>query len=119
GGGGDDGMGIGASVALGIADHDATATVGDGATFTVGESNDVALNASGTHTMDTKAVNGAAGGTGIGGAVAVSITNNDTAATLQADTLSSPALDIGGKLELTADHSSTATTLADGNASGD
>ena len=110
--------GAGVSIALNIAGNNATRALVEG-TLTGGQ--DVTLSATGSHKLDTLAEGGgkagAAGGTGIGGALALTVAvNNDTEARVGADLT---GLEIGGALSVTADHHGVASTRADGKAVGD
>src|SRR5690606_30504472 len=80
------------------------------------EAGDLTLSAVSDQTVDTEAKNGAAGGgTSVGGAIALSVSENDTAARIDA----SPSALSVGELSVTSDLTSSVTTTADGNAAGD
>ena len=106
--------GAGVSVGINIAGNNATRALVDG---TLSGGADVTLSATGSHKVDTLAQGGgkAADGTGVGGALALTVAmNNDTEASLGAGA----GLTIGGDFSATADHHGVASTLADGQASG-
>ena len=109
--------GFGASVAVDVVTATTTAALQDGASLT-GAGN-LVLSATGSHTVTTTAVNGAAAtggsGTGIGITAAVAIVNNSTVATL--GTASSP-LAITGALSATATQTDVVMTSANGKAAG-
>ncbi|MEX0958002.1 MAG: LEPR-XLL domain-containing protein, partial [Burkholderiales bacterium] len=113
---GDDGTGIGASVAMNITDNDTIAAVEEDAQLT--DSDDVSILATSDHGMDTKAETGASGSNGFAGSVALAISGNDTQARIDDGTIPSAALDIGGDLMMTAEHAGAMTTLADSKATG-
>ncbi|MBN2061399.1 MAG: LEPR-XLL domain-containing protein, partial [Deltaproteobacteria bacterium] len=112
-------VGIGASVALNIGDNNTRAEIRDLATV-IG-ADDINLSAEGSHKMTTQAKGGAEGGIAITPVVAISLANNDTIAQLG----TAPDLDfdgvsdtlvLTGELDVTADHSSTVSTKAAGDA---
>src|SRR6185503_14392447 len=111
-GGGETGVGI--SVALNIVDASTLAAVGDGATLTGGA--DLALSATGSHAASTTAEGGgvAKDGTGVGGAVALTVADNATEARLGTGS----ALSVSGDVTASADHHGSSTTTAKGDGTG-
>jgi hypothetical protein len=101
-------VGIGASFALNDGQDTNQATIGNGAALT-GASN-LSLTAAGAHTMLTDATAGGAGATGITPVVAISIADDDNAATLGTGAL----LTIGGALVASSTLSNTVSTNAAG-----
>ena len=110
--GGGDATGVGASVAINIADNDTHAELSNNAVLT--GANDLTLSAKSDHDMVTEAKGGAAGGTAVTPVVAVSIATYDTRATLGTGS----ALTVGGDLSVNAEHEIAVNTLADGEAAG-
>ena len=107
-------LGMGASVAISVADNLTRAGLEDTATLT--SVDDLTLSATGSHTTTTTADGGGTGGSGaVGGAVAIAVVDNSTTADLGTDTT---ALDITGNLTATATHHGVSTTTADGTALG-
>ena len=107
--------GAGVSVGINIAGNNATRALVDG---TLSGGADVTLSATGSHKLDTLAQGGgkAADGTGVGGALALTVAmNDDTEASLGADLT---GLNITGAYTAQAAHHGVASTLADGQASG-
>ncbi len=105
-------LGIGASVAIHVADHSTTATVEDLAAVT--NANDLTLNAVSINNATTNAKAGAAGGTAIAAVVAITIANEDTVAQLGAGSL----MTLTGSFSAIADHSGTNVTQANGDSAG-
>ncbi|HEY7598861.1 MAG TPA: hypothetical protein VH741_02955, partial [Candidatus Limnocylindrales bacterium] len=104
-----DGTGVGASVALTIADHDTHARIGNNAAL--GSVDDLTLSATSDHEALTKAKNGAAGDTAVTPVVAISTANSATSATIGTGMV---ALDVGGDLGLQASHSGSTISEAEG-----
>jgi hypothetical protein len=108
-------LGVGASVALNVlptntADAEALDSAG------LVHAGNVTVSATGTHTVTTSAVNGAAGSKlGLAAGIAVALISNDTTARL--GTSASP-LSATGAVTVSAAHSSTTTTTADGDTRG-
>lgn len=111
-------VGVGASFALNIGLHDTTAALEDGAVL--GDAGNVTLMATGEHAMTTTAEAGAGGNkesaseVGVSGAIAITVSDSDTAARLGTGTV----LAVDGGVALTAGHKSTLTTKSDGEAAG-
>jgi hypothetical protein len=101
-------VGIGASFALDYGQDTTQATIDNGAALT-GAGN-LTLTAAGAHTMLTDATAGGAGATGITPVIAISIADDDTAATLGTGAL----LSIGGALMASSTLSNTVSTNAAG-----
>ncbi len=101
-------VGIGASFALDDGQDTTKATIDNGAALT-GAGN-LTLTAAGAHTMLTDATAGGAGATGITPVIAISIADDDTAATLGTGAL----LSIGGALMASSTLSNTVSTNAAG-----
>ncbi len=106
-------VGIGASVALNIVANRSTAQVED--TAQVNAPGNVALAATGTHSVKTEAEAGAEGGVAITPAVALAIVNNSTTARLG----SGAALHQAGGVSLSATQVTSSTTSAKGSAQGE
>ena len=110
-------LGIGASVALNIANTTAIAEIADTAKLT-GTINSLTLSADSISSATTTTTAGgmAAGGSGvgIGGAISIAVLNTDTRAFIG----SGDALILGGDLSATATHTGSTVTKADGAASG-
>jgi hypothetical protein len=109
-----EGLGVGASVALNIANNDTRSAVETDVMFT--NAGDVSLTSGGDYMMDTEARGGSAGGIALTPVVAVSIALNDTVAEVAPG---GSALVMDGNLSLEAEHSSHTDTLAAGDAKGD
>lgn len=105
-------LGIGASVALLVADNTTRASVQQGAILT-GVRN-LTLTATGSHDDQTTAEAGgkSTGGTGIGGAVAIAVVENST----EADVEPGDTLQVTGDLLAKAVHHADSVLLADGTA---
>jgi hypothetical protein len=113
GGAGDTGVGV--SVGLNIAvDNDTHALIADGATLTGGK--DVTISATGSHVVNTTAEGGgqSTGATGVGGALALTVADNETEATIGTGT----GLDVTGKVAVTATHHGASVTTAKGDGTG-
>jgi hypothetical protein len=110
-------LGIGASVALNIFNNTSTAKIENSARIE-GAVNNIRLSAeSNTKAVTTSTAGGEAkGGTGvgIGGAISISVANNDTTAYVGTGDI----LDIGGDFSAKASHKGVTETKADGAASG-
>ncbi|MEO8751246.1 MAG: LEPR-XLL domain-containing protein, partial [Casimicrobiaceae bacterium] len=110
--------GIGASLALDIANNTTRAEVEDtGVVTTTGAAGDVSMKATSNHTAKVTAEAGAASSSGVAvaPAVALAIENNDTHVRLGA---AAAAMSIGGSLRGVADHRSTVETDVGGTAAG-
>jgi hypothetical protein len=107
-----DATGVGASVAINIADNDTRATVSNAAILSGAD--DLILTAKSDHGMVTEAKGGAAGGTAVTPVVAVSIATYDTRASLG----TGGALVLAGEFKAEAEHVGAVHTLADGEAAG-
>ncbi|MCK9230854.1 MAG: DUF4347 domain-containing protein, partial [Syntrophales bacterium] len=109
-------VGVGASVALNIANTRTVAEFEDDAVLT--GAHDLSLSATSDNTVITTAKAGgkATGGSGVGvgGAVATSVVNNDTKAVIG----SGIDLILGGAVSALATHRGSTTTVADGKAGG-
>ena len=103
------GVGIGASVAVNYGQDTTQALIQNGATLT--GANNLSLTALSAHTMQTIATGGGEGGTQITPIIAISVADDDNAASLGSGSL----LTIGGILLAT----STLTNVVSTNASGD
>ncbi len=101
-------IGIGASFALNYGQDTTNATIDNGATLT-GASN-LTLTAAGAHSMLTDATAGGAGATGVTPVIAISVADDDSAATLGTGAL----LTIGGALVASSTLSNTVSTNAAG-----
>ena len=112
---GGDATGVGASVAINIADNDTHAELVNGAILTGANNvNDLSLSAESTHTMNTEAKGGTTGGTSITPVVAVSIATYNTKAVLG----TGGTLTVAGAFSADAEHTGSVNTLADGEAAG-
>ena len=108
-------LGVGLSVAVNVTGHDTTASIDSSAN--VIDASNVALSASGQHTMLTIAESGAESEkTAVAGSVALGLSNNDTTATVGTG---AAALDVDGDLSIIADASQAQKTTADGETGGD
>ena len=105
-------IGVGASVALNIADHTTQAKIEDGAI--VSAVGDLTLNAGAEQDLTTEAQGAAAGGTAIAAVVSLLIANEDTTAEIG----TGGVLDVAGNLTLAANHSGSSNTQALGDAEG-
>ncbi|MBV1747412.1 MAG: DUF4347 domain-containing protein, partial [Desulfomicrobium sp.] len=107
-------VGIGASVALNIANTRTVAALADGAVLT--GARDLSLSATSDNSVITEAKAGGAAtggsGVGIGGAIATSVVSNDTQAVLGSGGLQT----VTGDLKAVATHTGSTTTFADGSA---
>jgi hypothetical protein len=108
-------LGIGASAAVNVLPtNTADAEAQDSAGLT--DAGNVTVSATGSHTVTTNAVNGAAGSElGLAGGIAVALVTNDTTARLGN---SASPLSARGAVTVSAAHSSTTTTTADGETRG-
>jgi hypothetical protein len=108
-------LGVGASAAVNVLPaNTADAEVQDSAGLA--NANNVTVSAVGTHTVTTSALNGAAGSAlGLAGGIAVALVTNDTTARLGT---SAAPLSAVGAVTVSAAHSSTTTTTADGETRG-
>ncbi|TMB93338.1 MAG: hypothetical protein E6J38_11040, partial [Chloroflexi bacterium] len=107
-----DSTGVGVSVALDIADDDTTAELAPSATLT--GARDLQLRATTTNAMTTKAENGASGGTGVAGSLALSFSLLNTRVSIGSGTL----LTLTGSLDAEASQTASVTTDAIGDAVG-
>ena len=109
--GGDDGVGVGASVAINIADTDTVAVVSGGADVTAdGITAAATMGGDGTHTSGATAISGASGeGVGIAGSFALNVSNTLTEAALKDGSTSNVGI---GNVVLTAASTSSAWTAA-------
>ncbi|MFC1895392.1 LEPR-XLL domain-containing protein, partial [Thermodesulfobacteriota bacterium] len=107
-------LGLGLSFAIGIGAHDADASILSGAT--VANAGDMTVSATGDHAMVTKAKAGAKsnGGTSVGGAVALSVANNNADALVDAGA----SLESSGDVIITASSSQVQSTEADADTKG-
>ncbi|HWA13440.1 MAG TPA: LEPR-XLL domain-containing protein, partial [Burkholderiales bacterium] len=105
--------GVGVSVALNIATHNTTEAKIDG---TLNGGKDVSLSATGSHGVDTTAIGGgkSKSDTGVGGALAITVAENHTEASLSSGT----KLDITGDFSAEAVHHGASTTTAKAAATG-
>ena len=108
----DGNVGVGASVAVNVIDHDTVAELADGSALT--GAGDLTLTANSTGTHETSATGGAAGGTAVTPVVAITISNASTRASIGAG----PRLTLGGDLTMGANQSVSVTTTAKGDAIG-
>src|SRR5262249_30672489 len=106
-------VGVGASVALNITDHDTRARIEDSALL-VG-ARDVSLTAKSDHDVITEATGGAAGGTAITPVVALAFAFHDTEATVGTQ---AGALSQTGSFVALAEHTGMIDTDAKGKAEG-
>ena len=107
-GGSGQSLGVGASYALTVADHTTAATLDNGSVLS--GANNLTQSSTAVNNVTTRAKAGAAGGVAIAGAVAHTIANEDTLATLGSGT----SLLVGGTLSLSSDHRGTHDTQAEG-----
>ncbi|MCX7166746.1 MAG: DUF4347 domain-containing protein, partial [Rhodocyclales bacterium] len=108
-------VGVGASVALNIANNTTLAEVANGATITNAGNLTLAATSSNTVTTSAKAGGTAGGsGVGVGGAISTAVVNNSTTA----DIGTGSTLVLGGALSVTATHRGATVTSADGTAGG-
>ena len=107
-------LGLGLSFAIGVGAHDTDASILSGAT--VANAGDMTVSSTGDHAMITKAKAGAKSnsGTNVGGAVALSVANNDTDALVDAGT----SLESSGNVIITASSSQVQSTEADADTKG-
>ncbi|MDD4600778.1 MAG: hypothetical protein PHQ46_06940, partial [Negativicutes bacterium] len=111
-------VGIGASVALNIGVNHAIAEIEDGAKLTGAETtgiNDVTLTATGSHTLETVAKAGSAGGVSVTPVVAITLADNQSIAKIG----SGDPLTLGGDLSVKADNTGSSKTTAEGQADGE
>jgi hypothetical protein len=111
-------LGLGASVALNIADNNTRAAINDSAGFTgPTDPGNISLSATGNYKMTTQAKAGAkaTGGVAITPVVAISIANNDTTAEIGTD---GSVLILTGNLEAQASQTTSTSTKATGAAEG-
>lgn len=93
-------VGVGASFAMNVVLHDTTAEIGDSADIS-GLAGSVAVEANARHRSDTEARNGASGGTAVGGAAAVLISESDTKTRIGT---SGTTLASSGNVSVTSEH---------------
>jgi hypothetical protein len=107
-------LGVGASFALAIIDNVSSAEIENNAA--VSGADNVTLAATGSHEAETKAeAGGQSAGTGIGGAIAIAVVDNVTAARIG----TGDNLEADGAVTATANHHGASTVLADGSALGE
>jgi hypothetical protein len=113
--GGGDGtkVGVGISVAVNYAQNTTSALIADGSSIT--GANNLSVDANSAQDMSTESKNGAKGSTAVTPVVAVSITANDTSATIGSGSL----LTIGGNLEAKAALNDQVSTSAEGDTQSD
>ena len=107
--------GVGLSFAIGYAGYDTNAQINGSAT--VSGANDLTVDAKGDQTVITLAqagVGAGSGGTAVGGAIALGISDNTT----DARVLAGLALDVEGDLTITADNAVRQTTEANAEVKG-
>ena len=104
-------VGVGASIAMSIADHTTKAALGDANTNQV---RDVNVSSNSHHDVLTTATSAAAGGTAVAAVVALTIANEDTLAELAG----SSGLVSAGDVSVTAEHTGSAVTTAAGDSEG-
>ncbi|WP_243650565.1 leukotoxin LktA family filamentous adhesin, partial [Anaerospora hongkongensis] len=104
------GLGIGASVAMNLADNITSATIAGKVTG----AHDVSVSALGDHTLVTEAEAGAAGGFALTPVVGLTVADNITTAKIT----SGPDLDVTGTVSVSADNTGNTTTSAKGAADG-
>ncbi|MBI3349806.1 MAG: hypothetical protein HY020_21665, partial [Burkholderiales bacterium] len=104
--------GVGASVAINVADHLSRVEIEDGARLTPAGA--VTLNAKTDSAIATSAEGGAKGGTAVAPVVAVTVANQDANARIGTGNL----IDAGGAIAVNATLTSTNTTQAEGKAEG-
>src|SRR5262249_31382118 len=99
--------GVGISIAINVASNTTNAGLADGAILTGGS--DLTLSATGSHTATTSTNSGGAAknGTGVGGALSIPVSDNE-----------STARHLTGAVSVTATHHGASTTTADGTALG-
>src|SRR6266480_3349675 len=102
--------GVGAAIGVNIGMTDTTAHVGDGAS--ISGAKDIKLSASSTNELSNSADAGSKGKTAVTPSIAVSVSNNDTEATL--GTYSLTTNHNTGKVELTASHEGSVSSEASG-----
>src|SRR6185436_19576382 len=105
--------GVGVSVGINVAVENDTRAAIDGK---LAGGADVTLEADGSHVVNTTVVAGglSKGGTGVGGAIAITVADNATEARIA----SGDALDVSGKVEVSAEHHGASATTADGKGAG-
>ncbi len=106
-------FGLGLSFAFGAVDEMTVASIGAGATLT--EVDDLAVTAKSKSIKDNLAQAGAEGDTAFGGALSILISNEDTLARVETRTGNTV---VGGNVEISADHTGTATSKGDASALG-
>ena len=111
-GGTGESLGVGASVAVSVADHTTHAAILDNASVT--DVGDVNILATSDHDVTTESESAAAGGTGIAAVVSLVIANEDT----HAEVGSGSELAAAGNVSVAADHRGQITTKAEGDAEG-
>jgi hypothetical protein len=107
-------LGLGLSFGIGIAAHESIASIDAGATLDA--AGDISVQADSDHAMATRAQAGAQsdGGTAIGGALALSVANNNTGASVAAGS----ALQSSGNVSITAASSQDQSSEADADTKG-
>ena len=101
-------VGVGASIALNIGETDTDALIGNGVVLT--GAGDITLGAASSNAMATTAEGGSAGDTAITPVIAISVSDNDTQATLG----TGGTLTLGGTLDVSASHNGSTFTDAAG-----
>ncbi len=112
-------VGVGASFALTLANHDTAAAFDPGAevsTVAASKVGDLSIEADSEYGMRSEAEGGAEGGTAVAPVVAISVANNDTSASAEDD--GSAVLDIDGDLGIHATHVAETATISKGDAKG-
>src|SRR6185436_4047452 len=105
--------GVGVSVGINVAVENDTRALVQG---TLNGGGDLAVEADGSHVVNTTAAAGglSKGGTGVGGGIAITVADNATEASISSGT----ALNVSGKVDANAQHHGASATTADGKSSG-
>ena len=111
------GVGVGASVAINVLNDTTNSAIDDGSALTGG--NNLTLKSNTSDTIDTEAVNGLDVGESLTPALAISIANVDTDASVgQSPVGSPPTLTLTGSLDAEATQSTSVTTIAENDPTG-
>ncbi len=111
------GVGVGASVAINVLNDTTNSAIDDGSALT--GANNLTLKSNTSDTIDTEAVNGLDVGEALTPALAISIANVDTDASVgQSPVGSPPTLTLTGSLDAEATQSTSVTTIAENDPTG-
>ncbi len=111
------GVGVGAAVAINVLNDSTNSAIDDGSALT--GANNLTLKSTTSDTINTEAVNGLEIGEALTPALAISIANVDTNASVgQSPAGSPPTLTLTGSLDAEATQNTSVTTIADGDPTG-